>query len=58
MTSPFDHAEPFDVFVNKIEDSVDLAEVVGAPCATEQIVQKAFNAVPKAQCYPGGTRDW
>ena len=58
MTSPFDPTEPFGMFVNKIEDSVDLAEVAGAPCTTEQIVQKAFNAVPKAQCYPGGTRDW
>ena len=58
MTSAFDPTKPFGVFVNKIEDSVDLAEADGASYATEQIGQKVFNTVSKAQCYPEGTRDW
>ena len=58
MSSPFDPNEPFGIFVDKIEDCVDLAEAAGAPYTTAQIVQKAFNAISKAQCYPEGTRDW
>ena len=58
MALPFDPNEPFGVFVNKIEDCFDLAEAARAPHSTEQIVQKSFNAMSKAQCYPEGTRDW
>ena len=49
MSSPFDPNDPFGTFVDKIEDCVDLAEAAGAPYITEQIVQKAFNAMSKAQ---------
>jgi hypothetical protein len=58
FSSPFDPNEPFGIFIDKIEDCIDLAEAAGAPYTNEQIVQKAFNAISKAQCYPEGTRDW
>ena len=56
MTLPFFPTEPFGVFVNEIEDSVDLAEAARSLCTTAQIVQKAFNAMSKAQCYPNSAR--
>ena len=57
MSSPFDPNEPFGIFVDKIEDCVDLTEAAGAPYTTAQIAQKVFNAISKAQCYLEGTRD-
>ena len=57
MSSPFDSNETFGIFADKIEDCVDFAEAAGAPYTTTQIVQKAFNAISKAQCYSEDTRD-
>ena len=48
MTLPFFPTEPFGVFVNEIEDSVDLAEEARVPCTTEKLVKKPFNAISKA----------
>ena len=58
FSSPFDSNEPFRIFIDKIEDCIDLAEAAGAPCINEQIVQKAFNAISKEQYYLKGTRGW
>ena len=55
ISSPFDPNDPFGIFINKIEDCVDLAEAAGAPYTNVQIVQKAFNTISKAQSYPEGS---
>lgn len=54
MNSQYDPTEPFSIFINKIEDTVDLAEASGTPCIIEKVVKKDFNIINKAQCYLEG----
>ena len=48
MSLSFDLNDSFRIFINKIEDCIDLTEAAGAPYTNIQIAQKVFNTISKA----------
>ena len=49
FSEPFNAAAPFGSFMNKIKETVNIAEAASCSCTPEQIMAKVFNCILKVQ---------
>ena len=58
MKSPYDHNEPFELFVKQIEDAVRLADAAGKPYTPEQVEQVGYMILERTGIFTDECKQW